>query len=55
MFGLKLNKYYSNFHLLEVVGCDSETKVQVGDTLDKDNLAGTGLTTCFNITRGKYG
>ena len=34
MFGLKLNKYMSNFHPLEVVGRGSETQLQVGEKLN---------------------
>ena len=35
MFGPKLNKYsLSNFHLLEVVGRDSETRLQMGENLN---------------------
>ena len=35
MFGLKLNKYMSNFHPLEVVGRGCETQLQVGENLNK--------------------
>ena len=31
MFDVKLNKYMSHFHLLEVVGRGSETQLQVGE------------------------
>ena len=34
MFGLKLNKYMSNSHALEVVGRGSETQLQVGESLN---------------------
>ena len=47
MFGLKLNKYMSNFHLLEVVGRDSETRRQVGENLnEKVGKALTFLRVC---------
>ena len=34
MSGLKLNKYMSNFHPLDVVGRDSEAQRQVGENLN---------------------
>ena len=34
MFDLKINKYKSNLHPLEVVGRGSETQLQVGENLN---------------------
>ena len=34
----------NDFHLLEVGGRGSETQLQVGTNLKKENLAGEGLT-----------
>ena len=34
IFGLKLNKYVSNFYPLEVVCCVCETQLQIGEQLN---------------------
>ena len=34
MFGLKLNKFMTNFHPLEVVGRGSDSQLQVGENLN---------------------
>ena len=47
MFDLKLSKYTSNFHSLEVVSRGSETQLQVGENLN-DYISGLQVNIAYN-------